>query len=157
MNRLLALVIIFLVFLVPAGRAEEFLQAPVIPGGKVINKTDDRLEVHYNLSHKEGLEFYREALKDTKDIKFRERKDETYIEDDGRLPWHSITFPKKCPDGIVVTIVKDNWTWILGTLFLRFIGVFVVLLILYLAMVTSGAITTMLLARPVKKSPPIGR
>ncbi|MBF0477346.1 MAG: hypothetical protein HQK59_16300 [Deltaproteobacteria bacterium] len=157
MNRLLALVIILLVFLVPAGWAEEFLQAPVIPGGKVINKTDDRLEVHYNLSHKEVLEFYREALKDTKDIKFRERKDETYIEDDGRLPWHSITFPKNCPDGIIVTIVKDNWTWIIGTLILRFIGVFVVLLILYLAMVTSGAITTMVLGRPVKKPPPIGR
>ena len=38
-------------------------------------------------------------------------------------------------------IVKDNWTWIVGTLAIRFTGVFVVLLVLYLAMnIATGII-----------------
>jgi hypothetical protein len=41
-----------------------------------------------------------------------------------------------------VVIMKDNWTWIIGTLILRYIGVFVVLLILYLGMSISGRIMT---------------
>jgi len=36
--------------------------------------------------------------------------------------------------------VKDNWTWIIGTLVLRYIGVFMVLLFLFLGMTISGAI-----------------
>jgi len=36
--------------------------------------------------------------------------------------------------------MKDNWTWIMGTLLLRFIGVFIVLLVLFLALSVSGAI-----------------
>jgi len=36
--------------------------------------------------------------------------------------------------------VKDNWTWIIGTLLLRYIGVFVVLMVLFLGMSASGKI-----------------
>jgi Na+-transporting methylmalonyl-CoA/oxaloacetate decarboxylase gamma subunit len=43
--------------------------------------------------------------------------------------------------------VKDNWTWIIGTLVLRFIGVFVVLLFLRVGMYISGTI----ISRTVKK------
>jgi Na+-transporting methylmalonyl-CoA/oxaloacetate decarboxylase gamma subunit len=34
--------------------------------------------------------------------------------------------------------MKDNWTWIIGTLILRFVGVFVVLLFLLIGMYVSG-------------------
>ncbi len=120
--------------------AIDFLQAPIIQQGKVILKTDSRLELKTQLSHDEALTFYKEALKDYKDIKFREWKDSTYIEDDGKLPWHSITISKEDKDGATVIIMKDNWTWIIGTLILRYIGVFAVLMILFLGMSISGKI-----------------
>ena len=44
--------------------------------------------------------------------------------------------------------MKDNWTWIIGTLVLRYIGVFVVLLVLLIGMSISGAI----ISRTVGKS-----
>jgi hypothetical protein len=45
-----------------------------------------------------------------------------------------------------VMIVQDNWSWIIGTLTLRFTGVFGVLIILYICMEISEA----LLARLAK-------
>ena len=59
--------------------AEEFLEAPVISGGTVIKKTEARLEMKAPLSHGQVLSFYKEALKDSENIKFRDWKDETYI------------------------------------------------------------------------------
>jgi hypothetical protein len=128
---------IFIFFLtIPAPLwAEDFLGAPLIPEGETIQKTDTRLE------------FYRQALKKHKDIKFRDWKDATYIEDDGKLAWHSITISKQAKDGANIVIVKDNWTWIIGTLVLRFIGVFVVLLFLMVGMYISGTI----ISRSVRK------
>ena len=86
------------------------------------------------------FEFYQEALAGYQDIKFRDWKDYTYIEDDGNLSWHSITISKQDTGGATIVIVKDNWTWIIGTLVLRYIGVFVVLLLLLIGMSISGAI-----------------
>jgi hypothetical protein len=120
--------------------AEDFLGAPVIREGEEITKTGARLEFKIRLSHDQALAFYREALKGLKDIKFREWEDVTYIEDDGNLKWHSISISKGDGKETTVTIVKDNWTWIIGTLILRYIGVFVVLMILFLGMSVSGRI-----------------
>jgi hypothetical protein len=120
--------------------AEDFLGAPVIGEGQEVIKTDARLELKTTLSHDQVVVLYREALKGFKDIKFREWEDATYIEDDGNLEWHSITISKGDEKGTTVTIVKDNWTWIIGTLILRYIGVFVVLMILFLGMSVSGRI-----------------
>jgi hypothetical protein len=120
--------------------AEDFLGAPVIREGEEITKTGARLEFKIRLSHDQVLAFYREALKGLKDIKFREWEDVTYIEDDGNLKWHSISISKGDGKETTVTIVKDNWTWIIGTLILRYIGVFVVLMILFLGMSVSGRI-----------------
>ncbi|MFH1934942.1 MAG: hypothetical protein ABIN18_25670 [Pseudomonadota bacterium] len=128
--------------------SEEFLGAPVIPEGKVIKKTDSRLEMKTGQSHDEILQYYREALKEGKDIKFREWKDATYIEDNGNLAWHSITISKGGKGETTVVIMKDNWTWIIGTLILRYIGVFAVLLVLFLGMTISGKI----IASSVKKA-----
>ena len=138
-NIVFAIVVFFLVF--PAySNAEDFLGAPVIPKGKVIKKTDSRLEMKAELSHDEVLMFYKEALKEAQDIKIREWEDATYIEDDGKLAWHSITISKGDKGETSVVIAKDNWTWIIGTLVLRYIGVFAVLLILFLGMSLSGRI-----------------
>ena len=124
---------------IPAG-AEDFLGAPLLEQGTTVQRTESRLEMKTSLTHDEAVAFYREALKGTRDIKFRDWKDATYIEDDGALAWHSITVSKGNGKGTSVTIVKDNWTWIIGTLLLRYIGVFVVLMILFLAMSVAGKI-----------------
>ncbi len=120
--------------------AEDFLGAPVISKGDIINKTDARLELKTDLSHDEVVTFYEEALKELPDIKFRDWPDATYIEDDGKLLWHSITISKGGKEGTTLVIVKDNWTWIIGTLILRYIGVFVVLIVLLIGLSISGAI-----------------
>ena len=140
--------IVFLMIHAGPLRADDFLGAPVIPEGKTIEKTKARLTTKTDRSHDEVLEFYREALKDFKDIKFREWKDATYIEDDSNRAWHSITISKEGQGETTVVIMKDSWTWIIGTLVLRYIGVFVVLLFLLLGMTLSGAI----ISRSVKKA-----
>ncbi len=134
------LLLSLVIFLPAASHAEDFLGAPVLPQGTASKKTDDRLEMKTDLSHDQVVSFYREALKDFQDIKFRNWKDATYIEDDGKMPWHSITVLKGGEKGTEITIVKDNWSWIIGTLVLRFVGVFVVLMILLLGMSLSGSI-----------------
>jgi len=131
--------------------AENFLEAPVLPGGKVLVKTDARLEFVVPKGHNEVLDYYRNALKKFKDIRIREWKDSTYIEDDGALPWHSITISKDAQPETTIVIVKDNWTWILGTLILRFVGVFIVLLILFLAMGISGSLISRAVGRSGEK------
>jgi hypothetical protein len=152
MKKMLALsVFIVVACLVNPGilMAEDFLGLPLMPGGKVLLKQKGRLEVALPLSHDQIVAFYKEALKDEKDIRYRDWKDSTYIEDDGNRPWHSITISKEPQQGMTnVVIVKDNWTWILGTLILRFIGVFAVLVILFGGMSLSGAI----ISRSVSKS-----
>ncbi len=130
-----------LFLIVPAySAAEDFLGVPVISQGKIIDKTDSRLELKTDKSHDEVVEFYRTATKEFPDIKFRDWPDATYIEDDGKLLWHSITISKEDRNGTSIIIMKDNWTWIIGTLILRYIGVFVVLIILLIGMSISGAI-----------------
>jgi hypothetical protein len=120
--------------------AEDFLGAPIGFQGKTIKKTDARLEMETGLSHDAVVAYYKKALSNEPDIKFREWKDATYIEDDGARAWHSITIDKGGQKGTTVVVMKDNWTWIIGTLVLRYIGVFVVLLILFLGMTVSGSI-----------------
>lgn len=147
MKKILVSTFIFLLTMPGALYAEDFLGAPLIPGAETVQETKTRLEMKSPLSHDESLAFYREVLKKYKDIKFRDWKDATYIEDDGRLPWHSITISKETKDGATIVIVKDNWTWIIGTLILRFIGVFVVLLFLMVGMYIAGTI----ISRSVKR------
>ncbi len=125
--------------------AEEFFGAPVAPDSQVVSKTENRLEATTDQSHDEIVAYYREALKELPDIKFRNWKDATYIEDDGSLKWHSITIDKEQKGGVThIVMKKDTWTWIIGTLVLRFFGVFIVLLILLLGMSLSGTITSRL-------------
>ena len=146
-----ALLFLILLLFPAISNAEDFLGAPVVNQGKENLRTDARLEMKTPLSHDEVVLFYKEQLKDLPDIKFRDWKDSTYIEDDGARPWHSITISKDDKDGATIVIVKDNWTWIIGTLILRYIGVFVVLMIVLLGMVVSGKIITSFVRRAEAK------
>ncbi len=144
----ITLCVMMLLFLCPPlSKAAEFLGAPVVPRAEEISKTKSRLELKSPLTHDEVLAFYKTALQGQKDIKYRDWKDATYIEDDGRMPWHSITISKEDKGGTSVVIMKDSWTWIIGTLILRYIGVFVVLLFLLLGMTASGAIISRSVAK----------
>jgi hypothetical protein len=151
-----SVIIIILLFLVLPFHylnAEDFLGAPVIPGAESVQGSDVRLELKTGLSHDDTVGFYKKSLERCKDIRFREWKDATYIEDDGNRPWHSITISKLDKEGTTIVIIKDNWTWIIGTLILRFVGVFIVLLVLYLGMALSGRITASFVKRAeVKKA-----
>jgi hypothetical protein len=134
--------LLFGVIVCPAlSTAEDFLGVPVISEGKTLSKTKSRLEMMTPVSHDEAVGFYEKALGDLPDIRIRDWADATYIEDDSNLPWHSITISKEKREGMThIVIVKDNWTWIIGTLVLRFIGVFVVLLCLFAGMSIYGSI-----------------
>jgi len=129
--------------------AEQFLGVPIIPGSKIVKKVDNkRLEFVVNMSHDQVLKFYKNALKGLKDIRIREWKDSTYIEDDGNRKWHSIDIARlPTREGIKVVIKKDSWTWILGTLVLRYVGVFVVLMILFIALSISNKIIHWMVTR----------
>lgn len=132
--------------------AEDFLGAPIMPGGKVISQTDDRLEKNYDASYEATVKYYRDALKNEKDIKYLDRGGELYIEEHSNRPWHSVTITKLADGRTEVVFLKDNWTWILGTLTLRFFGVFAVLIVLYIALVISGAIMSRLFKTPEQAS-----
>ena len=119
---------------------EDFHGAPILQGGKTISSQKDRLEKSYATGYEAAVHSYKNMLKDQKDIKFWNRKTETYIEDHGTRPWHSITISKAGEKGTRIVIRQDSWTWIIGTLVLRFIGVFTVLCVLYLAMAVCGGI-----------------
>lgn len=142
-----ALLLLILLMFPVVSNAEDFLGAPVVSQGKENLRTDVRLEMKTPLSHDEVVLFYREQLKGVPDIKFRDWKDATYIEDDGARPWHSITISKDDKDGATIVIIKDNWTWIIGTLILRYIGVFAVLMIVFVGMVVSGKIISAFVRR----------
>jgi len=87
MKRLTTLLVaFFLCYPFSFAGAEDFLEAPVFPQGREVNRTGSRLELKTDLSHKDVHSFYKEALKDAESIKFREWKDATYIEDDGSRP-----------------------------------------------------------------------
>jgi hypothetical protein len=145
--------IVFLASSLGLSFAEDFLGVPIVPGAKVIKKVDNkRLEFVVNMSHDQVLRFYKEALKGVKDIRIREWKNSTYIEDDGNRKWHSIDISKVAgQNGVRVIIKKDSWTWILGTLLLRYVGVFVVLMILFVALSASNRIIYWMVSKMEKQ------
>jgi hypothetical protein len=132
--------------------ADNFLGAPVMPGGKVVSQTDERLEKTYDVSFDAAVKFYKEALKEEKDIKIRDRGTQAHFEEHSNRPWHSITINKVAEGQTNIVFLKDNWTWILGTLTLRFFGVFAVLVVLYIALAIAGAIISRVVKAQEQKS-----
>jgi hypothetical protein len=131
---------------------EDFLGAPVMPGGKEVSQSGERLHKTYDVSYEKAVEFYRDALKGEKDVKFRDRGDHMLIEEYSNRPWHSIRIIKAAEGRCEIAFLKDNWTWILGTLTLRFFGVFAVLFVLYVALEIAGAIISKLLKMQEQKA-----
>ncbi|MBI4776535.1 MAG: hypothetical protein HY788_20565 [Deltaproteobacteria bacterium] len=152
MRKFSLIVLLTFLFLPGVSSSEEFLSAPVLPGGNVVSKSPERLEIAYDLTLDQVIAFYRQALEKEPNVKFRDRKGQVYIEDHAARPWHSIRLVRNSPGNITVVTMKDNWTWIIGTLVLRFIGVFVVLLVLYVAMVISGSVLSRIGSRQKQPS-----
>ncbi|MFH1481794.1 MAG: hypothetical protein ABIG67_11035 [Pseudomonadota bacterium] len=146
MKKLITVSILILLTIAVPVLAGDFLGVPIRSGGQSLQTKKSFLEVRYDLSQEEITQFYKDALKDQRDLRFRDRGYGLEIEDHGKRAWHKILIAKKENGQIAVTITRDNWTWIMGTLAIRFIGVFVVLLVLYLAMGTSTGI----IARSIK-------
>lgn len=118
---------------------EDFLGAPVMPGGKTISSEESRLEKMYDMGYQDVLKYYQDAFKYHENVKFWDRKKETYIEDHNSRHWHSITITDH-PEGTKVVLIEDSWTWMISMLFFRFMAVFAVLLALYIAMSLSGMV-----------------
>jgi len=144
MKTLSSMAIVFCVFWYTPSFAEDFLGAPVMPGGKIVSQSGERLEKTYGVSYDTAVKSYQGAMKGEKDIKFRDRGAQTLIEDHSNRPWHSVTITKVGESVTNIVFLKDNWTWILGTLTLRFFGVFIVLVVLYIALAIAGSIMSRL-------------
>lgn len=138
---LVAVGVIVVAFPVDSLAQKESFSIPHLPFSEVSEEGDTRVVLTTNKSHEEAVSFYKEFVKDLDNIKILDRDDYVQIVDHGSLSWHSITIDKEPSGGTLnVTIVQDSWSWILGTLVLRFIGVFVVLLVLFVGMMISGKI-----------------
>jgi hypothetical protein len=131
-------------------KGPQWLGAPIMPDGKEVTKESGRLVIEYSVPYKEVLAWYQEALKRYPDARYRDWEEEMYIEDQGGSKWHAIKISKMGGAKTTVTLVKDNWTWIMATLFIRFIGVFVVLLILWIFLNISGIIVQRLIKEEKK-------
>jgi hypothetical protein len=119
-------------------KGPQWMGAPIMPGGTPVKEESGRLYHEYNLPYSQVLVWYQEALKRYPDARYRDWKEEMYIEDQGGSKWHAIIISKTGGPKTTVTIVKDNWTWILATLVIRFVGVFIVLLVLWIGLNISG-------------------
>ena len=134
-------------------KGPQWLGAPIMPDGTKVSEEGGRYVSRYNLPYAQVLAWYQEALKKYPDARYRDWKEEMYIEDQGASRWHAIKISKTGGSRTEVTIVKDNWTWIIATLFIRFAGVFVVLLILWLGLNISGAIMLRFFKEQMKQKP----
>jgi hypothetical protein len=114
-------------------------EAPVMPGGTVVKTEDTSVFIDYDLPYEKVLAWYKDALKNYKDGKYRDWNDQMYIEDQGGAKWHSVGIFKGGGNKTTVKIVKDNMTWVFSTLLIRFAGVFVVLCVLWILLNISGA------------------
>jgi uncharacterized membrane protein YvbJ len=115
-------------------KGPQWLGAPIMPDGTKVKEESNRLITEYNLPYDKVLAWYKEALQKYPDARYRDWEEEMYIEDQGVSKWHAIKISKTNSPKTVVTIQKDSWTWIMATLFIRFTGVFVVLLVLWVAL-----------------------
>ncbi len=113
--------------------------APVMPGGKIVKTETTALYLEYEMPSEAVVAWYKEAFKNYKDEKWRDWADQTYIEDQGGANWHSIGISKGGTK-TTVKVTRDNMTWILSTLLIRFAGVFLVLCILWILLNINSAI-----------------
>jgi hypothetical protein len=134
-------------------KGPQWIGAPIMPDGTTVKQESGRQVIEYNMPYNQVLAWYQEALKKYPDARYRDWKEEMYIEDQGGSKWHAIRISKTDGPKTVVTIQKDNWTWIIATLFIRFTGVFVVLLVLWIGLNISTAILLRTVAKTKEKEP----
>lgn len=115
-------------------KGPQWLGAPIMPDGTKVKEESGRLITEYNLPYDKVFAWYKEALQKYPDARYRDWEEEMYIEDQGVSKWHAIKISKTNGPKTFVTVQKDNWTWIMATLLIRFTGVFVVLLVLWIAL-----------------------
>jgi hypothetical protein len=142
---------------------KQWEEAPVMPGGTIVKTESTSIVIEYeSQTYDQMLAWYKEALKGYRyeDIekniiveytKYRDWKDQMYIEDQGGAEWHSIGISKNGGNKTTVRIVHDNWTWIFSTLFIRFAGVFIVLSFLWILLNINGFIMKKYFTKEEKK------
>ena len=129
------------------GGGEPPWDAPMMPGGKIVKTEGGVVIVEFDQPYEKVLAWYQEAMKAHRDkeynidfAKFRDWKDQMYIEDQGSAHWHSIGIAKGTGPTTTVKIVRDNFTWIFSTLLIRFAGVFFVLCLLWVLLNINSAL-----------------
>jgi hypothetical protein len=143
----IVLILALSIFLAAPGlSAAESFQAPVPDGGKLLTPEDSGTVnlLYREVTLKEIIGFYRDNLKDKENINWKETANlrGIVIHDWGNREWHKIEVAEDTESGVQITINRDSWTWVLGTLVIRFVGVFTVLVILMITLYISGFIMT---------------
>jgi len=124
--------------------------APVMQGGTPVKSDTTTTFIEYNAPYATVLEWYKDQLKTNPDVKYRDWSDQMYIEDQGGLNWHSIGISKNDGAKTTVKITRDNMTWIMSTLLIRFAGVFFVLCLLWVFLNINGAVMKKLFPEKAK-------
>ncbi len=125
--------------------------APLMPGGKIVKTESTSILVEYDATYDQVLAWYKQALEKYKDEKWREWDDQMYIEDQGGANWHSIGIQKGGGAKTMVKITRDNLTWIFSTLLIRFAGVFLVLIVLWILLNINSAAMKKFFPESVRK------
>jgi hypothetical protein len=145
----IALILALAIFLATTGlQASENFQAPVPAGGKLLSSEDPGTInlLYQDKTLEEIIKFYKDRLEGNENINWKEPETSrrVIIHDWGNREWHMIEVISRDTDrGVEITINRDSWTWIIGTLVIRFVGVFTVLVILMISLYISGGIMTM--------------
>jgi hypothetical protein len=125
---------------IPAG--PQWNGAPIMPDGRTVTTDPGEIVIEYDAPYARVLSWYQQALTRYPDARYRDWSDEMYIEDQGVSRWHAIKLSKTGGATTRVTIKRDNWTWIIATLVIRFTGVFVVLVVLWIGLKLAGALVS---------------
>lgn len=149
MRKLIALLTLLIAMAATTAWAKDYLGLPMFDPSVAGKAGEKEFEATYPVAPEKVLEFYKKTLEGEKDIRFREFGGNYVVEDFGSRPWNKIMIAKGDPKQAKTVITQDSWTWIIGMLILRFIGVFVVLVALFIA----TAIATNLIMRLVKDRP----
>lgn len=151
MIKKVALSLILLLSCSGAAWADQFLGLDLLPGSAKVTAGEGRLELTTSLSPQQVIDFHKSQLGEEKDVRFREWAGRHIVEDFGVKPWNKIIITAEGPNLTRVVITKDSWTWTFSMLALRLLGVFTVLLCLFL----STSLFTGLINRKVRRSPEV--
>lgn len=130
-----------------------------LPEGGILLSEKDAYDLVYQypeLTLADAEIFFRNEFKDDEaevNWKISDDKNEYTINDWGSRDWHKITIHKMADNnGVEISVQKDSWTWIIGTLVIRFVGVLIVLSLLMIALYISGAIFKIALRKKTEEA-----